>query len=69
MHRKQLRELAARVQQEGMTLIPVRMYFDKHGRAKLALGVARGKKNYDKRQSIAQRDANRRIERALKQRV
>ncbi|HBQ93947.1 MAG: SsrA-binding protein SmpB [Firmicutes bacterium] len=69
VHRKQLRELGARVKQEGMTLIPVRLYFDKHGRAKLALGVARGKKHYDKRQTVAQRDANRRIERALKQRV
>lgn len=69
VHRKQLRELVSRVKQEGMTLIPIRMYFDRHGRAKLALGVARGKKNYDKRQSIAQRDASRRIERALKQRV
>ncbi len=69
VHRKQLRELSARVKQEGMTLIPVRLYFDRRGRAKLALGVARGKKHYDKRQTIAKRDANRRIERALKQRV
>ncbi len=69
VHRKQLRELAGRVKQEGMTLIPVRLYFDRKGRAKLALGVARGKKHYDKRQTIAQRDANRRIERALKQQV
>ncbi len=69
VHRKQLRELAARVQQNGMTLIPLRMYFDNHGRAKLLVGVARGKKNYDKRRTVAAKDASRRIERALKQHV
>lgn len=69
VHRKQLKELATRVKQDGMTLIPLRMYFDVHGRAKLALAVARGKKSYDKRQTIAAKEASRRIERAMKQRV
>jgi SsrA-binding protein len=69
VHRKELRELAARVQQNGMTLIPLRMYFDHHGHAKLLVGVARGKKNYDKRRTVAAKEASRRIERALKQHV
>lgn len=68
LHKREIRELMAKSREKGYTLVPVRMYFDQHGRAKVALAVARGKKVYDKRQSIAQRDAMRQIDRALKER-
>jgi SsrA-binding protein len=64
MHRHQIQELGAKVSQKGFTLIPLRVYL-KGGRAKLELGLARGKHLYDKRQSIADRDSRRDLERAL----
>jgi SsrA-binding protein len=69
LHRKQIRELGQMVKQKGLTLIPLRLYFDEHGRVKLALAVARGKKLFDKRDSMASKDAARQIERMMKQRV
>ncbi|MCY0898201.1 MAG: SsrA-binding protein SmpB [Firmicutes bacterium] len=69
LHKKEIRDLQARIKQEGMTLIPLRLYFDKHGRAKLLLGVARGKRQYDKRHAIHQREAARQIDRAMKNRL
>lgn len=65
MHRREIRDLGAKVSQKGFTLIPLRVYL-KGGRAKLELGLARGKHTYDKRQSIAERDSKRDIERALR---
>ena len=65
MHKKQIRELAGRVQRDGYTLIPVELYL-KNGRVKVSLALCRGKKNYDKREAIAQRDAKRDIQRAIK---
>ena len=53
-----IEELRVRSQASGYTLVPLRMYW-KHGRAKLEVGVARGKKQYDKRATIADRDAKR----------
>jgi SsrA-binding protein len=67
MHRREIRELGAKVSQKGFTLIPLRVYL-KGGRAKLELGLARGKHLFDKRQTIADRDAKREIERALRAR-
>ncbi len=67
MHRKEINKLAARVKQEGLTLIPLSVYF-KDSRVKLELGLCKGKKLYDKRESAAVRDANRNIDRAMKQR-
>ena len=69
LHRKQIRELGQMVKQKGLTLVPLRLYFDEHGRVKLALAVARGKKLFDKRDSMASKDAARQIERTMKQRV
>ncbi len=68
LHKKQIRELGQMVKQKGLTLVPLRLYFDPHGRVKLALAIARGKKEFDKRDSIASRDAQRQIERTMKQR-
>ena len=65
LHRRQINELSAQVMQRSYTLVPLRMYL-KNGIAKVELGLARGKKLYDKRESIARRDAEQRMERALK---
>jgi len=67
LHRKEINILASKVVQKGLTLVPLKLYI-KHGVAKLELGVAKGKKVYDKREAIARRDAEREVERALKQR-
>jgi SsrA-binding protein len=68
MHKKQIRYLGEKVKQAGMTLVPLKLYFSDQGLAKVELGLARGKKNYDKRASMATRDSRREIERALKER-
>ena len=67
LHRKEIDILAGKVVQKGLTLVPLKLYI-KHGIAKVELGVARGKKVYDKREAIARRDADREVDRALKQR-
>ncbi len=67
LHRREIRRLIGLVRQKGLTLVPLRIYF-KGRRAKVELGIARGKKLYDKREDIAKRDAQRDIERALKSR-
>ena len=67
LHRAEIDRLAAKVSQDGRTLIPVRLYF-KHGLAKAEVAVARGKKNYDKRRTMATRDAERQMRRALSDR-
>jgi SsrA-binding protein len=65
LHARQIAELAQRTQEKGLTLVPTRVYF-KDGRVKVALALARGKRAYDKRQALAERDAKREAERALK---
>lgn len=67
LHRREVDRLFGRVQQKGYTLIPLRLYF-RRGIAKLELGLARGKRQYDKRSAIAEREADRRIQRAVRQR-
>ncbi len=67
LHRKEIDILTSKVVQKGLTLVPLKLYI-KHGMAKLELGVAKGKKVYDKREAIARRDAEREVERALKHR-
>jgi SsrA-binding protein len=67
LHRTELDRLAHTVGAQGVTLVPTRIYF-KHGRAKLEFAVGRGKNVADKRRDVAKRDADREIERALKQR-
>lgn len=63
LHRREIDELRARTQQDGLALVPLSVYF-KDGRAKVELGLARGRKTYDKRHAIAARDAAREVERA-----
>lgn len=67
LHRAEIRKLYGKARQKGYTLVPLRLYF-RHGVAKIELGVARGKKAYDKREDIARRDAERQIAKAVKQR-
>jgi SsrA-binding protein len=65
LHRKQIDELTRATAEKGVTLVPLRVYF-KDGRAKVELAVAKGKRSYDKRRAIAERDAKRETERAMK---
>ncbi|WP_102410629.1 SsrA-binding protein SmpB [Beduinella massiliensis] len=65
MHRAEIRRLAGLVQRQGYTLVPLSVYL-KDGRMKMELGLCRGKKLHDKRDDMAQRDAKRDIDRALK---
>ncbi|MCI5892482.1 MAG: SsrA-binding protein SmpB [Clostridiales bacterium] len=65
LHRREINRLIGLTQQEGYTLIPLRVYL-KNQLVKVSVGLCRGKKNYDKRQDIARRDAKRDMERALK---
>ena len=67
LHRREIDRLIARVHERGYTIVPVRLYL-KEGRAKVEIALARGKRKYDKRQAIAKRDAERDIDRALKDR-
>ncbi len=67
MHKKEIRKLQARIQQDGLTLIPLSVYL-KDALVKVELGLARGKKLYDKRESEAKRDAGREMDRVLKER-
>jgi SsrA-binding protein len=67
MHRGEIRRLIVSTQQQGLTLVPLSIYF-RRGRAKVELALAKGKKQYDKRHSLAERQAQREVERALKDR-
>ena len=58
LHKKEINKLIGRINQEGLTLVPTKMYFKK-GKVKIEIAVAKGKKLYDKRQSIKKRDWNR----------
>jgi SsrA-binding protein len=68
LHRQEIRKLIGYTTQKGLTLIPTKVYINEKGLAKLELGVARGKKLYDKRADIASRDAKRDIDRRIKDR-
>jgi len=65
--RSEIRRLDRQVRQKGYTLVPLRMFFGASGYAKVELGLARGKRQYDKREAIAERDAQRRDERAVRE--
>jgi len=67
LHKAEIRKLIGYIQQKGYTLIPVSAYL-KNGRVKIQLGVAKGKQLHDKRQDIAKKDANRRIQKELRDR-
>ncbi len=68
LHKREINKLIGLTQQQGYTLIPLKMYF-KGSYVKVLLGLCRGKKNYDKRDSIAERESKRRMDRALKEQM
>jgi SsrA-binding protein len=67
MHRREINRLGGYVQEKGLTLVPLSLYL-RRGKVKVELALARGKRDYDKRQDIAERDAKREMERAFKDR-
>jgi len=67
LHRREIRKFAGQAFEKNLTLVPLKMYF-KRGRAKVLLGVCRGKRQYDKRESIKKRDMQRDINRAMRRR-
>jgi SsrA-binding protein len=68
LHRGELNRLLGRVMEKGLTLVPLRLYF-KQGRAKVEIGLARGRKTLDKRQAIRDREERREVARALRERT
>ena len=68
LHKRQIKKLLDKIGQQGFTLIPLRMYFNKRGRVKVMVGIARGKKTYDKRQDLKKRESKRAIDREMKRR-
>ena len=68
LHKREIRRLVGKVKEKGLTLVPLRLYFNAKGIAKVELGLARGKREFDKRRAIAERDAEREMQRALKER-
>lgn len=68
LHKQEIRKLIGYTTMKGLTIVPLKMYINEEGRAKVEIGVARGKKNYDKREDIARRDAQRDMDRKMKER-
>ena len=68
MHKREIMKLLGQVKQDGLTLIPISVYF-KGSRVKVQVGLCKGKKQHDKRDAMAQRDAKRTIDRAMKERI
>lgn len=67
LHKDEIKKLIGKTQERGFTLVPLKLYFSK-GRAKVEIGLVRGKKFFDKRQAIAEREAKRDVERAFRER-
>ncbi len=65
LHKKEIRKLQKEIMQEGLTIVPLKVYFNT-SKAKLEIALAKGKKNYDKRQSLKEKDMKRDIDKALK---
>ena len=65
LHRSEIDELVGRTRQKGQTIVPLRLYINDRGRAKVELGLARGKQQHDRRRDIAERDAKRDMDREL----
>ncbi|MDS1030643.1 SsrA-binding protein SmpB [Bacillota bacterium LX-D] len=68
MHKSEIRRLIGKTKEKGLTLVPLKIYFNPRGKAKLELALAKGKKLYDKREAMAALDANREIARTLRDR-
>ncbi|MCI8452248.1 SsrA-binding protein SmpB [Enterorhabdus sp. P55] len=68
MHKRQIRYLEEKVREKGLAIVPLKLYFKDNGLVKVEVALARGKKLYDKRESMKERDSKRDIERAMKER-
>ena len=66
LHRREIRKLIGKLHEKGIALIPLKIYFINNGKAKVELALARGKKLYDKRASLKEKESNREVERALR---
>jgi SsrA-binding protein len=66
LHKREIERLSSNVQLKGLTAVPLKLYFNEQGRCKLELALGRGKKLYDKRQDVKRKDAQREMQRALK---
>jgi|SRR5690554_740243 len=66
LHKGEIKRLIGKTREKGMTLVPLALYFDRNNRVKVELALARGKKLYDKRRELARRDAEREMERAVR---
>ncbi len=66
LHKRELRKLIGKLQEKGLALIPLSIYFKENGKAKVELGLARGKKLYDKRAALKKKQSDREVERALR---
>ncbi|MBL7735490.1 MAG: SsrA-binding protein SmpB [Chitinophagaceae bacterium] len=66
LHKKELKKIEARIKEKGYTMVPLRIFFSEKGLAKMELGLGKGKKIYDKRETIKQRDSDREMKRFLK---
>jgi len=67
LHKEEIRKLISKISQKGFTLIPLKIYFVR-GKAKVLIGLAKGKKAYDKRETIKEKESKREVERAVKER-
>ena len=68
MHKKQIRYLEEKVKEKGLAIVPLKIYFNSNGLVKVEVALARGKKLYDKRMTMKERDSKREIDRAMKER-
>jgi SsrA-binding protein len=66
LHRREIRKLIGKLHEKGIALIPLKIYFIDNGKAKVELGLARGKKLYDKRAALKEKDSNREMERTMR---
>nr|WP_088369668.1 SsrA-binding protein SmpB [endosymbiont 'TC1' of Trimyema compressum] len=69
LHKRQISRLIGKIKEEGLTLVPLSFYFNERGKVKVSLGLAKGKKLYDKRHVLAKKESDRQIERALKEKI
>ena len=66
LHQREIKKLIGKLNEKGLALIPLKIYFKENGRAKVELGLARGKRQYDKRASLKEKQTNREIQRAMR---
>lgn len=69
LHKKQIRYLAEKTQEKGLSIVPLKMYFNERNLVKVEIALARGKKLYDKRNALKEKDLNREIARSMKARI